>query len=845
MPLRLAGCLASILLLVGPTSQAVAGAPNSSPGRDTRGLTSSRFPIPHASETNASLSEFRRGASYEPGDEHWWDGFGLPSPDGPILCAIEYDGRLVIGGSFTQIGGVPINGIAVWNGAQWSALGGGTDGPVEALFEFQGDLIVGGRFSEVGSTPARGVARWNGQKWSPMGSGLGQPYYPQAPGASAFAVHKGSLIAGGGFLQSGDSYTPFIARWSGERWVPIGNGLDGPLRALVVIGDTLYAAGSFQHAGAYASPAVARLEGTAWRPLGRGLVQSEGYWPVEVRTLLPFAGLLIVGGSFSSADTLPVRNIAAWNGSAWDSLGPGLDYPVSTLLAAGDTLIAGGDGGIAKWAGDHWDLPHPELYGAVNCLLFYQSGYLAGGSITTWDPLDGQPLFGLGLFSGGRWQGLYHWTDRMRGLTAGSYGNVEALTVYRNQLLATGDFYYAGDPPSWKSMYGMAAWDGSSWEQAPFPPYGGSSPRALLAVEDTLDVAGYFYDYAGPSILPIPVLRYDGSSWAPLDTLSLDVTSLARYRGELYAAGHAIQGGTSQASVVRYRNGRWQVVGSFFGPNMYGYAAVSAMLEHGGKLVVAGAFGGVDDQLAASVATWDGDAWEPLDLGLDARAPHRIYSLAGHRGILIAGGRFYPYGTAVQQLEGGVWKPLGSLQGEAVKVLSTGGELFAAGYLNIGTRLSYQPDGVARWDGRAWSPLGSGTNRPAQALAAWRGSLYVGGSFTLAGGHSSFSIARWDGLRSSLSAPRVAIAPGVPNPFRTSSSFTYRLSEPGRVRVSVFDARGRQVALLEEGAREPGEHTVVWNGRRSDGKLAATGVYFLKIQLPGGLEKTRKTVLLR
>ncbi|HKE47838.1 MAG TPA: hypothetical protein VKB52_07215, partial [Rhodanobacteraceae bacterium] len=64
-----------------------------------------------------------------------------------------------------------------------------------------------------------------------------------------------------------------------------------------------------------------------------------------------------------------------------------------------------------------------------------------------------------------------------------------------------------------------------------------------------------------------------------------------------------------------------------------------------------------------------------------------------------------------------------------------------------------QVNGVARWDGTAWSALAGpggvgvgGSFSPAvNALAVYDGALYVGGNFATAGGIAANNIARWDG----------------------------------------------------------------------------------------------------
>lgn len=55
-------------------------------------------------------------------------------------------------------------------------------------------------------------------------------------------------------------------------------------------------------------------------------------------------------------------------------------------------------------------------------------------------------------------------------------------------------------------------------------------------------------------------------------------------------------------------------------------------------------------------------------------------------------------------------------------------------------------DNIARWNGVAWSPLGSGTNGTVRALAVLpNGDLAVGGNFTTAGGVAAQHVARWNG----------------------------------------------------------------------------------------------------
>lgn len=57
---------------------------------------------------------------------------------------------------------------------------------------------------------------------------------------------------------------------------------------------------------------------------------------------------------------------------------------------------------------------------------------------------------------------------------------------------------------------------------------------------------------------------------------------------------------------------------------------------------------------------------------------------------------------------------------------------------------------IARWDGNAWSALGAGVGvasgfATVTSLRSSGTALFVGGSFTLAGGNPASNVARWDG----------------------------------------------------------------------------------------------------
>ncbi|MGA9116736.1 MAG: T9SS type A sorting domain-containing protein [Bacteroidota bacterium] len=80
---------------------------------------------------------------------------------------------------------------------------------------------------------------------------------------------------------------------------------------------------------------------------------------------------------------------------------------------------------------------------------------------------------------------------------------------------------------------------------------------------------------------------------------------------------------------------------------------------------------------------------------------------------------------------------------------------------------------------------------------------------------------------------------GYPNPFNAVTHVTFRIPERGHVRLSIHDVQGREVALLAEGLREPGSHTVAWHAAG-----APSGVYFCRMAA-GGRTETGKLLLLK
>jgi trimeric autotransporter adhesin len=294
-------------------------------------------------------------------------------------------------------------------------------------------------------------------------------------------------------------------------------------------------------------------------------------------------------------------------------------------------------------------------------------------------------------------------------------GKVWALEVFDDGM---GPALYAGGVFS-ESLGGpgnrIVRWNGENW--APLGR-GVSAPVVALTV---------FNDGTGPAL-------YVGGGFLRAGEVP-DANAIARWDGREWSA----------LGTGMYRLGR------------YGYTdhVVKALAEFddgsGPALYAGGGFAEAGGVPALNIARWDGSSWSPVGDGI----PGEIRDLAvyddGSGPVLYAGGALLIAG-GVLRWDGVSWSPIG--QGahttNALRVFDdgTGTGLYAGGLFNsIG---GAQADFVARWDGRSWSGLGVGTDNDVRSLHAFNDgtgtALYVGGAFFQAGSiQQTMGIARWDG----------------------------------------------------------------------------------------------------
>lgn len=97
-----------------------------------------------------------------------------------------------------------------------------------------------------------------------------------------------------------------------------------------------------------------------------------------------------------------------------------------------------------------------------------------------------------------------------------------------------------------------------------------------------------------------------------------------------------------------------------------------------------------------------------------------------------------------------------------------------------------------------------------------------------------------NGIKNTNVNPNVfALAQNYPNPFNPTTNISYSVKNNGKVRLSVYDVLGREVAVVVNQVQTAGPHTVTFSGNG-----LSSGMYFYKLEA-GNKVLTKKMVLLK
>lgn len=537
----------------------------------------------------------------------------------------------------------------------------------------------------------------------------------------ALIEYDGQLIAGGRFSIANDTFANNVASWDGTHWSPMGSGTAGGIRSgqintFAIYNGQLIAGGLFNTISGQPASRVAAWDGSAWVSLGSSDWQNYGYPGGSVVSLAVYNGNLYAGGNFDAIGGNSIGYIAVWDGASWLDVGGGLDAPIEKMIVYDNKLIVGG--------------------------YMERAGNITVSRIAAWD--------------GSSWSSMGGGIDPHIPGT----GVVYSMAIYDNKLIAAGQMVSIGGVP----VNSIAGWDGTSWT-----PLGDGllqSAYALLVSNGRLYAGGAMIKSDTVLHATMDVAVWDGLSWSPVgDKSGFWVRSMCEYQGQVIAGGWWVfEEAYAECPITAWNGQSWQPLGE--GTD----AKICALALYHDHLIAGGCFRTIAGIPANYIAAWDGTAWTPLGTGLDGNPRWRylrgIKSLAVYHDQLIVGGNFNIAGSGpapcIAAWDGTSWAPIGTGMDSTVNALAVYDDrLIAGGDFTIisGVEMNH----IAAWDGNAWSPVGPGTDGSIYALTLYKNQLIAGGNFVSAGYTPVYGIAAWDGqfwwpLGSGLDAPAVALA---------------------------------------------------------------------------------------
>lgn len=771
--------------------------------------------------------------------------------------------------------------------------------------EWRDRLYVGtGSYSDVVDSRSW-IAVWDGRKWSRLEGFLDglhesedQPFSPGATGWK-LDVHDDELLvaASSRSYEAPGTRLCRVASWNGSRWRVYGEALEGYVQTLGVAGGDVFvllAEPVEEHAS---TDRFYRWNGESWEALNETGDLERFVWADD--------GAVHVAGTLRDLDGRELTGVLRWDGDGWTSVAPAPADPVVSLGRWQGTLLAGvkssdGQGSLLlQWDGSQWNAFEAPLVGSdsagfftwplVSSIQVRQERLVVTGRFwvegkpddrlhhasydgTSWSTIGGvlddyareivtwrgRPLaYGAFGVANGRsvhgiaWMGPAGWEELRR--SSAIHGRVENLRVLDDGLWVTGTIFDAGGRP----MYSSVVWDGSRWS-------GGIAGGGTASIEDVTEhqgqlvAAGSFRYEVGDSVASSPLAVREGDEWMPVRANwggLEEGRNVVSWGNAIAVSGPVrLDEGPSFGRVAVWDGDSVDVLDT--GER----GGIHTLEVYEGRLFIGGRFYRLNGERALMVAAYDGTIIDPVAGGVGGEA----IALEPFGDDLVVGGHFVVVGDtvsarAVALWNGSRWSALGegfvadrdrtygprvaAVQGLAIHQ----GELYATGWFDRSGEVGV--NNLARWDGAVWQPIGGGVGNPmysadeGHALASFDGSLYVTGDFEVAGDVAAHQFTRWIEFSETARRQGIELDSIAPNPMNPMTRIRFTLAVSGRVRVDLYDTRGRHVRRVLDGSLSPGPHEAIWDGTDDEGRGVSSGVYLIRVRSPHAGELGKVTLI--
>jgi len=486
-------------------------------------------------------------------------------------------------------------------------------------------------------------------------------------------------------------------------------------------------------------------------------------------------GTNIYAGTSSNGIYRSTDNGTSWSQTSLNNL------RVDGLIASGGNIIAGTGGGVyvSSNGGSNWTftLNVGRCKFTSSSSNIFAGGELGGGiSMTTNNGLNWSP-------------------------TAFSNAGVGDIVTCGNNVFASdGSLYKSTD-------------DGINWL-----PSGGLENKNINRIT------------ASGSILIASILNNggvyistnSGSNWVPAGMVGYDVRPVA-------------VSGTNIFAGVFPQSGLWK--STDFGANWTQISSVNGQinsLASNGSNIFVQRYSAAGHGVFRS--TDFGETWIQTPLNQNIKA----FAINGNN--IYAGSDNNVNGTGVYHStnNGDTWVNIG-LNNQRVWSLAAYGNYVYAGALKYGSSIG----GVSVYDGVSWTPINQGLIGPTTIY-----SLCIKNNFLLSAPMQS---SVWRRPLSQITANQnngtelpsvLSLSQNYPNPFNPTTKIRFAIpsnvkGETSNIKLTVFDALGREIEILVNESLKPGIYEADWNA-----KNLTSGVYFYRL-ITDGFAETKKMLLIK
>lgn len=841
-------------------------------------------------------SFLRAGEISSPGIVRWdgdaWHSLGT-GIQGEVRAIVLHEASVYAAGAIGSAGGIPTSNIARWDGSSWHACGDGIDGTVNALLSFGGYVYAAGNFTMAGNIVTNNIARWDGSAWSSVGLGTNGVIV-------AMVVHGGGIHIGGDFSSAGGITANKLARWDGSTWSAPGDGGEwiagsADIASMMSDGDRIIIGGHFVEV---IPPTAAQGYIASW---SNGWYYDWLYEDFSVGPQGPVHAIAdgFVGGRFRTVrrhayQDIEARGVAAGTTGGWSGVDRGVLGDVYALAVSGDDLYVGGSfrsvaGGIsveniARFDGEQW-----RALGAGGPSSVSNSILAIAG-----DEVNGVYVGGEFVWAGGTSAlSVAQWHDEqwkplgpgLKRSPLGTMGPAEVHSMFLDgsDLYVGGFFRLASD----LELRSLAMWNGTEWSDVG----GGVSVPTDVGIVDEIVVrdenvfVGGAFTTAGLQQNASNIAVWNGDTWSAFgDGLNGPVRAICVVDGQLYAGGDFDHSGVTIASNIAAWNGTtWVSMGDGLnGP-------VRSIVPFGNQILAVGNFSASGPTPIDRIAVWDGVTWSPFasELGFDNVVRRVVVAPGGS--VFVAGAFSTVAGIdapGVAWWDGAAWNPLGSGSGQVRDMILIDSKIYIGGpfgeaggapspYFARWNHPTALPVAITSFDARPFesSVELNWTVRDDGDLSGFRVTRREGGeapkqlvggvldasarnyvdAAVLPGHEYYYTLYAEENDGSVIASPEVMVRTrqfqnllmqNIPNPFNPTTRIVYELESDGLVNVSIYDASGALVTVLENRERRAGRYETVWTGTNTNGEAVSSGVYFYRLRTPKVM-MSRKMVLLK